>query len=407
MMASLRMESSGMESSGMESGRMELSGMESGRMESGRMESSGIKLNGMESSRIESLRVEDLDFGIDVGQYVADRTAEARGLARDSVKMLVVHRSTGRLQDTRFSSLPDFLEAGDVLVVNSSATIPARLAVHSQGQHHFIHLAARLSANRFLIERRGGHGEADARFWPEGTAITVLGGDVNGRPAASCRVNRRFHPNSRLWEVEADEDLYQLAPSIGSPIRYDYVKQDTTAGDYRTIFARIAGSSEMPSASRPFTKPILRQLARRGVKVASITLHTSVSSHEVETDLSQHPVLPEWYQVSEQSATVINRAKANGNRIIAVGTTAVRAIESSVDASGKVMPQQGWTTHLVTPSTKPKVVTSLVTGMHDNHTSHLALMYAFILPDTLRQAYRVAADHGYLWHEFGDISLIL
>ncbi|QSO46203.1 S-adenosylmethionine:tRNA ribosyltransferase-isomerase [Alicyclobacillus mengziensis] len=358
-----------------------------------------------------TLSVRDLEFGIDVSKFAAASPAEERGVSRDKVKMLVIDRALGNFKHTQFQSIPDFFEPGDVVIVNTSMTIPARLLAKSQGQMHIIHLAARFSATRFMIERRDEFGEADSQAWEAEEIIDIVQSGASGftdeQFPGHLKVIRRFHPNSRLWEVESNVDLYQLAQTIGCPIRYSYVKQETKTSDYATIFGRVPGSAEMPSASRPFTKGILRRLAARGVKVVSITLHTSVSSHEVERDLSSHPVLPEWFSVSPQAASVINEAKAGGHRLVAVGTTAVRAVESAVDQSGRVQPKEGWTTRIITPSSPPQVITSLVTGMHDNHSSHLALMYAFISPALLRRAYHQAADAGYLWHEFGDMSLVL
>lgn len=358
-----------------------------------------------------TLSVRDLEFGIDVRKFAATGPAEERGVPRDKVKMLVIDRTLSSFKHTTFQSLPEFLESGDVVIVNTSMTIPARLLAKSQGTMHIIHLAARFSATRFIIERRNAFGEADNQAWEVGEPIDIVRRGIPSFASAQfpghLKVIRRFHPNSRLWEVESNIDLYELAQTIGSPIRYSYVKQETETSDYATIFGRVPGSAEMPSASRPFTRDILRRLAARGVQVVSITLHTSVSSHEVESDLSSHPVLPEWFSVSPQAASRINRAKAGGRRLVAVGTTAVRAVESTVDQSGQVQPKEGWTTRIITPSSPPQVITSLVTGMHDNHSSHLALMYGFISPALLRRAYHQAADAGYLWHEFGDISLVL
>ncbi|QSO52530.1 S-adenosylmethionine:tRNA ribosyltransferase-isomerase [Alicyclobacillus curvatus] len=358
-----------------------------------------------------TLSIRDLDFGLDVSQFAATGPAEERGVPRDKVKMLVIRRAEGSLAHTKFQSLPDFFEPGDVFVVNTSMTIPARLFATSQGQLHMVHLAARLSANRFIIERRGKNGEADSQAWGVGETVLIVQPEASGMnwqsSPARLKVIRRFHPQSRLWEVESSADLYELAQAIGSPIRYSYLKQETDTSDYETIFGRTPGSAEMPSASRPFTSSVVRRLAAQGVKIASITLHTTVSSHEVESDLSSHPVLPEWFSISPQAATVINDAKAGGHRIVGVGTTAVRAVESAVAANGEVQAMEGWTTRLITPDTPAQIITSLVTGMHDNHTSHLALMYAFISPSLLRHAYHEAAGAGYLWHEFGDISLLL
>lgn len=325
---------------------------------------------------------------------------------RDAVKLLVMHRHTGEFQDARFTELPTFLVPGDVLVVNTSQTIPARLPAVWAGTPLYVHLAARLGPNECIIERRTAMGQADDRPFPTGASLTI-GRFDSTQTQCTLEVVRKFHPNSRLWVVKSNCDLYTVAQQTGEPIRYDYVADAQSTAAYQSIFSRHPGSSEMPCASRPFTLDVLKQLTTRGVQVCSLTLHTTVSSHEVTASLAEHPIVPEWYRIPKWTAQSVARATARQSRIIAVGTTVVRALEASAQTTGSVRAGAAWTDYLVTPETPLRVVNGLITGMHDNHSSHLALMYAFVRRETLRNAYAHAAAKGYHWHEFGDISLVI
>ncbi|MCY0863549.1 MAG: S-adenosylmethionine:tRNA ribosyltransferase-isomerase, partial [Sulfobacillus sp.] len=219
------------------------------------------------------------------------------------------------------------------------------------------------------------------------------------------RVVRRFHPESRLWVIDTDRDWYELAPLVGDPIRYGYVDRPYPLYYYQTIFGRVPGSAEMPSAGRPFTYEIVARMVERGVILCPITLHTSVSSHEVTQGLERYPVLPEYYHIPRRTVRHITEARRDGRRVIALGTTVVRALETwATSGFGR---RRGWTRHLVTPNNPPRVVSNLVTGLHDNFSSHLALLYAFVDPPFLREAYRQAGLAGFRWHEFGDLSFIV
>lgn len=349
-----------------------------------------------------------LDLHLHLSQVPApaSRPPEYRGLRRDEVRLLVIDKHTGARRHARFYELPDYLAAGDVVVVNTSATIPGRLKARVRGQTLYIHLATKLDAHRYIVERRTAGGGPDRQAFAAHETIDILH-PLTEQVVATLVVEQRFHPNSRLWEVTCDRDLFALAARVGAPIRYNYVDGHYDTSMYQTVFAHHPGSAEMPSAGRPFTHDVLRNLTLKGIKVRSLVLHTGVSSHEVETDLSQYPVLPEWYSVPEGTAAAVNQATREGRRVIAVGTTVVRALESAADTDGCVAPTFAWTTHLVTPDTPPKVVTGIVTGLHESQTSHLAMMYAFTRPVYLQKAYQDAVERGYLWHEFGDVSLIL
>lgn len=343
-----------------------------------------------------------MSYPIDLGIRAtpAVRPAESAGLGRDDVRLLVVERRTGTFQHRHFRSIAEAFQPGDMLVVNNSATIPAAFPATVNGEPHWLHLAARLSANRVVVELRTPQGGPDGSWLEPGSLCAVH--DGTGAAKSKGQIVRQFHPQSRFWLVETDRDWYALASTIGRPIRYHYVDQPYPMSAYETLFGRIPGSSEMPSASRPFTVQTLQQLRERGVELVELTLHTTVSSHEVADGETDPPLVPEWFHIPEATRAAVMAAKLAGRPVIALGTTVVRALETwaSQGMAG------GWTTHLVTPETPPQLVSGLITGLHDNFTSHLWLLYAFLDPDHLMAAYRDAERQGYRWHEFGDLSMI-
>ncbi len=339
-----------------------------------------------------------IDLELDVTPAVAP--PEITGQGRDDVRLLAIDQRSKIRVNTHFRSIADFFRPGDLLVVNNSAAIPAALPARIAGRAHVLFLAARQGPGRVICELRQDDGAPD---WSEvltGAAVEVL--DGSGQAASWGRVLRRFHPRSRFWVIETDHDWYALAQTLGQPIRYHYVDRPHPIAAYQTLFSRIPGSSEMPSASRPFTPETMANLFARGVSVAEITLHTSVSSHEIADNDDAPPLVPEWFHIPTATRQLVQEAHREGRSIIALGTTVARALETwaSTDAT------QGWTTHLITPETPPKLVSGLVTGLHDSFTSHLWLLYAFLPEADLKDAYQDAERWGFRWHEFGDLSLI-
>jgi S-adenosylmethionine:tRNA ribosyltransferase-isomerase len=214
----------------------------------------------------------------------------------------------------------------------------------------------------------------------------------------------RFADSERLWlaKLELDGAVIPYAYAHGRPIRYRHVGRDWPLSSYETIFAREPGSAEMPSASRPFTNRIVTDLVTRGVLVTPLVLHTGVSSLEG----GEQPY-PERYRVPSTTAATINATRRRGGRVVAVGTTVVRALATVTDDRATVHPGEGWTDVVVTPERPVASVDGLVTGWHEPESSHLMMLEAFATADTLRRAYEAALERGYLWHEFGDSHLIL
>ena len=320
----------------------------------------------------------------------ATEPPEARGIARDRVRMLVSEREGGA-RDLHFTDLPRVLRAGDLVVINDSATLKAAFeARRSDGSSLRVHASARLAEHLWIVEPR---------------ARVVRGEDVAlpGAGSLTFLVPRdAFAP--RLWyaSVQSDIGLEASLNAYGRPIRYRYVTGDYPIGAYQTMFACVPGSAEMPSAARPFTPATVDALRAADVSLASVTLHTGVSSLERH----ERPA-PEPYRVPHATARAIEEAKRRGGRVVAIGTTVVRALESATDNAGRVVASAGWSDLIVTAKRGVRIVDALLTGFHEAQASHLDLLAAFLPPAQLERAYAHAVEAGYLWHEFGDVHLIL
>ena len=340
---------------------------------------------------------------------------EARGIARDGVR-LMVSTSQGH-QHAHFLDIAEYLNPGDLLVVNESATLPASLPAKGSGGEFLLNLSTDYGHQLWLTEPRwstsmpgnarpeGAHPEGEVALqlhFPvrEGEVI-----EVAGLPA---RVVIPYPGLPRLWFVQFEGDVHAAMKRFGHPIVYGYIENPPGLDFYQTIFATTPGSAEMPSAARPFTRRVLDSLEARGVQIAPILLHTGVSSLEVETEVVEnHPVYPEPFWVPGPTARAVNTARAEGRRVIAIGTTVVRALESAWDEQAqKVRSVSGFTRLYVHPQRGVRVIDGLLTGMHDPVTSHLAMLYAIAGQGLIQEAYQEALREGYLWHEFGDSHLI-
>jgi S-adenosylmethionine:tRNA ribosyltransferase-isomerase len=196
--------------------------------------------------------------------------------------------------------------------------------------------------------------------------------------------------------------VLQLLYQHGRPITYDYLPGRWPLDRYQTTFATHPGSAEMPSAGRPFTRTVVQSLTSRGIRVARITLHTGVSSPEA----GEAPA-PERYNVPQETADLVNLTRQGGGRVIATGTTVTRALETVANTAGSVCAGHGWTHLVLGPSRPVRVIDGLITGWHAPGASHLLLLEAVAGADLVNEAYQQAISAGYLWHEFGDSSLLL
>jgi S-adenosylmethionine:tRNA ribosyltransferase-isomerase len=332
----------------------------------------------------------------------AREPAEARGLSRDEIRMLVAHRRDGRLEHARFRDLPDHLEEGDLVVVNTSATLPAALpAKRSDGELVQLHLSTPVpnvpldGPLLYVLElRRDGSPLRDAR---PGERLALPAG-------ATAELLSPYLGGKRLWvgALQLPAGLIDYLALHGRPISYPYLRAERPLADFQTVFATVPGSAEMPSAGRPFTPELVTALLAHGVSIAPITLHTGVSSLEQ----GERPY-PESYRVPASTARLANATRRWGGRVIAVGTTVVRALESAIAADGKLVAREGWTQLVIAPDSGVRSVDGLITGFHDPDASHLDMLEAIGGPELIARSYRAASERGYLWHEFGDVNLIL
>ena len=320
--------------------------------------------------------------------------AGAPARARDEVRALVA-RNGSPLVHTDFLALPDHLRAGDLLIVNASATIPAALpARRSDGIRATLHLSTpdATHPDRWVVElRRDGHrlrARSELLELPDGGTAELLA---------------PFLSPGRLWvaKLNLPQPLHEYLHAHGRPITYAHDPVPRALDEYQTIFATEPGSAEMPSAGRPFTRRALERLREHGIRVQRITLHTGVSSQERD----ERPY-PERFSVPEHTARRINATKAAGGRVIAVGTTVVRALETVAEPDGTVHGDRGWTSLVVTPERGVRVVDGLLTGWHEPNSTHRLLLEAIAGQPLIARSYAAATAHGYRRHEFGDLHLL-
>jgi S-adenosylmethionine:tRNA ribosyltransferase-isomerase len=325
---------------------------------------------------------------------------EARGVARDGVKLMIA--TPGAIHHRRFTDLGDHLVPGDVLIVNNSATLPAAVDGIRNTASIAVHFSTALADHVWVVELRSA---ADAtghlRDVEPGERIALADGAAL---VVIASYPRRGIAGSRLWSARLaiEGDVMSYLDRHGRPIRYGYVPRPWPLSSYQTVFARRPGSAEMASAARPFSAQLVASLVAAGIVIAPITLHAGVSSAE-----QGEPPAAEAFEVPPSTARLLNLARASGARVIAVGTTATRAVESAADPDGRVHAATGWTDLVLGPQRPARVVDGLMTGWHDAGASHLLLLEAIAGPELVGAAYREAIATGYLWHEFGDSALLL
>lgn len=336
------------------------------------------------------------------GASFAPAPAEQRGLSRDGVRLLVAR--PGEITHARFRDLPDHLGPGDLVVVNNSGTVAGQADARSaQLGRVVLHVATPLDDGSWVVEIRTAPDAARAVLdAEEGDRLELGHLEVQLLEPYPRAGSSPSGVGNRLWRAAVEGDLSTYLRRHGRPISYGYLDRVYPLSAYRCVFGTRPGSAEMPSAGRPFTARLVTSLVSKGVTIAPITLHTGVSSQEAgEAPQSER------FEVSASTARLVNAVRAGGGRVVAVGTTVTRALESAVDDNGRSVAGRGWTDRVVTPGDPPRVVDGLVTGWHDPQASHLLLVEAVAGATLAQQAYDAARAGGYLWHEFGDAALLL
>ncbi|WP_322750783.1 MULTISPECIES: S-adenosylmethionine:tRNA ribosyltransferase-isomerase [unclassified Frankia] len=350
-------------------------------------------------------------------QASATMPPEARGLRRDGVRLLVADELGVR--HARFADLTDFLEPGDLVVVNTSATLAAAVDGRRDGRRGVgrdgrtadpavvVHFSTALDDGSWVVELRPS-GPATGPVWdavadekvslPAGASLTLV-----APCSEAARVDGGVAGN-RLWRAQVDVEggVSAFLATHGRPITYSYVTGRWPLESYQTVFAHDPGSAEMPSAGRPFTTELVTSLIAAGISMAPVTLHTGVSSPQEGEPPSAEP-----FRVPPSTARLVNLTRTAGRRVVAVGTTVTRALETVARPDGTVRAGQGWTDLVLGPERPARVVSGLVTGWHAPGASHLLLLEAVAGADLVGRAYQEAVGERYLWHEFGDSALLL
>lgn len=340
------------------------------------------------------MKLSDFDYDLPT-----DRIAQAPAPDRDQSKLLVVDRRTNSFRDMIFSQIAGFFEAGDVLVLNETKVIPARLlGRRSSGAKVEIFLLRRIEQDTWEILARPGKrvrpGDEIHFAIPELKAKILDITEEGGRIAAFSY--------DGIWEEVLDRAGTMPLPPYIKDYRGDMSR-------YQTVYAHIPGSVAAPTAGLHFTEELLSALAAKGVNLAKVQLNVGLGTFrpvEVE-NIEEHKMHKEYYEITEEAAKTINKAKKEGKRIIACGTTSTRVLETVAAESGRVHAASGWTGAYIYPGYRYKAVDGLITNFHLPKSSLLMLVSALAGRDLIFAAYRHAIENGYRFFSFGDAMLIL
>jgi S-adenosylmethionine:tRNA ribosyltransferase-isomerase len=353
-------------------------------------------------SLFQNMKLSDFEY-----EYPKDLVAKYPVEPRDSSRLMVINRADGSILHRVFTDLPEYFSAGDVMIVNDTKVFPARLYGNKEKT------GARIEV--FLLRELN----PDSRLW-----------DVIVDPARKIRIgNKLYFDNGLVAEVidnttsrgrtirfvfdGPNDELYRLIDEIGNTPIPPYIKRKVEPDDrerYQTIFAERRGAVAAPTAGLHFTPELLSKMVAKGVQVAPVTLHVGIGTFrpvEVE-DLTKHRMDSENYLISEQSAEIVNEALVASDRTVTViGTTVMRAVESSISASNTLKADSGWTDKFIYPPYDFKIAERLVTNFHMPKSTLLMLVSAFTGHELMMEAYNEAIREEYRLFSFGDAMLIL
>lgn len=324
----------------------------------------------------------------------ASTPAEYRGMKRDHVRLLTLDSVTGENFHHHFYQLDSILREGDLLVLNNSRTLPAVLQGRKGGQTIEIRLSHKVTDQEWEALIVGDVCTVGEKIYLPGELTATIIGTGNESPLVILSFSK------------SGLELYDAIYRYGEPLHYEYIKTPWPLEMYQTVYASVPGSVEMPSAGRAISYGLLQKLKQKGVNIAYLQLHAGLSYYGNERwpNPTNHV---EAYSIPEETAELVNETKRNNGRVIAVGTTVVRALETAVTNEGVVEAQEGTTRLYIQKGYPLRAVDGLLTGFHEPEASHLDLLSAFIDEEILMKTYEEVLSAGYLWHEFGDMNLIL
>jgi S-adenosylmethionine:tRNA ribosyltransferase-isomerase len=339
----------------------------------------------------------DFEYALPEG-FIAQRPAPVR----DESRLMVLDRTERAFRHTVFKNLLSFLEKGDILVLNDTRVIPARLRgiKEETGARIEILLLRERADNSWEVLSR------PERRVKAGGRISFNGGRLKVLP------RERLGRGKWLVNLEYRGDLYRILDEIGETPLPPYIKRDraqeSDRESYQTVYAGKPGAVAAPTAGLHFTEALLEGIRRKGTKIVTVTIHTGAGTFRaVEEDtVEEHSMESEFYEIGEDSSRVINE-RIPGSRIVAVGTTATRVLETAADEEGKLNAGSGWTDLFIYPGYGFKVIDSLITNFHPPRSTPIMLTCTFSGKDFLMEAYREAIEKKYRFYSYGDAMLIL
>ncbi len=343
-----------------------------------------------------SLKLEDYNF-----ELPEELIAQKPIYPRDHSRLMIVNENKKDIIHKHFYNICEFLSSGDVLVVNNSKVIPARLygeKIPTKGKVEILLLEKKSQDYTWECLVR------PARRIKVGTKIQFVSGKLRGE------ITKELPEGRRLITFDAYEDLDSIIDEHGRMPLPPYIKQELEDQDrYQTVYAKWRGSSAAPTAGLHFTDDLLEKLKNKGVKIANVTLHVGLGTFRpVETtDITNHKMHSEYYEIDKDTAKLLNKAKESNRRIIAVGTTSIRVLESSSDINGQVNAGRGYTDIFIYPGYKWKFVDALITNFHLPKSTLLMLVSSFLSREQILDVYREAVDKQYRFFSFGDAMLLL
>jgi len=337
------------------------------------------------------------DFYYDLPQ---ERIAQTPAEPRDSARMMVIHRDTGLREDRIFRDMTEYLRPGDVMVINETKVIPARLLGEKEDTHVPVEvlLLKRLDKDTWETLVRPG------RRLKKGAVASF------GNGLLRCEIGDTTDAGGRIVRFEYEGVFEELLDRLGEMPLPPYIHEKLQDPNrYQTVYARQEGSAAAPTAGLHFTPQVLQKVRDMGVEIVPVLLHVGLGTFRPvkAEDVKDHQMHSEFWEVTEEAAEKINRARQKGGRIVCIGTTSVRTLETAATADGVVHPGKGMTSIFITPGVKFKATDVLLTNFHLPESTLLMLVSAFMGREEALSAYKEAVEKQYRFFSFGDCMLIL
>ena len=331
-------------------------------------------------------------------KYIAQQPLQRR----DAAKLMVLHKDTGKIEHRRFTNIVDYLDKDDCLVINETKVFPARVQAIKEKTNAEVEL--------FLLR------ELESNMWEvlvKPARKVRIGNKLSITKNVTCDVIDNTISGGRVVRFSCNgDDVYKIIDKVGSAPLPPYIKREATSTDkrrYQTIYARHIGAVAAPTAGLHFTNPLLNKIRKKGANIIPIVLNVGLGTFkpvQVE-DLSRHRMDSEYFEIPVSAADIVNKTMTDGKKIVGVGTTTARALESVFITQNRINPGMGWTDKFIYPPYDFKVVNKLITNFHMPGSTLLMLVSAFASRDMIFHAYEQAKKNKYRFYSYGDAMLIL